>query len=191
MTDLSLHPNERVLMSLRKHPLICVGQLIPFVILDYLPYLLPKMGAWLSVATPSTLFDYATAFSFENPWVTFLVGVYWIFVWMGAFGTFTNYFLDQWIITNERVIDINQKSFWSREVSSLFLDRVQDVETDITGFFHTLFGFGTVTIESAGPQVGVVRMTGLSHPTTVRDLVLSEVGKLHRQAPAGPVASGV
>lgn len=183
MTDLALHPGEKVLMSLRKHPLICVGSLIPFAVLDYLPYLLPRFGNWLASLNPNASIDYASLLSFENPWVTFVIGVYWIFVWMGAFGTFTNYFLDQWIVTNERIIMVNQVSFFYREFSSLFLDRVQDVKIEIGGFFQTLFGFGTVEVESAGANAAAARMAGLSHPTTVRDLVLAEVGKLHRQAP--------
>ena len=170
-------------MSLRKHPLICVGSLIPFAVLDYLPYLLPRFGNWLASLNPDASINYASLFSFENPWVTFVIGIYWIFVWMGAFGTFTNYFLDQWIVTNERIIMVNQVSFFYREFSSLFLDRVQDVKIEIGGFFQTLFGFGTVEVESAGANAAAARMAGLSHPTTVRDLVLAEVGKLHRQAP--------
>lgn len=183
MTDLSLHDNEQVLMSLRKHPLIALGSLLPFAILDYLPYLLPKLGVWLSSvgANGPAPYDYAALLSFQNPWVTFLVGVYWLFVWMGAFGTFTDYFLDQWVVTNERVINVDQRSFWSREVSSVFLDRVQDVDINVSGFFATLFGFGQVTVESAGAEIGIVRMNGLSHPHEVRDLILKEVGKLHKQ----------
>jgi len=191
MTDLSLHAGERILLSLRKHPLIIVGKLIPFIILDYLPYLLPKIGAYLASTVPNPPVDYTALLSFANPWVDFLVGVYWLFVWMGAFGTFTNYFLDQWIVTNERIIDVNQKSFWDREVSSLFLDRVQNVEVEISGVFGTLFGFGTVDIESAGAEVGATTMSGLSHPNQIRDTILAEVGQLHKQAPAGPVAGGV
>jgi hypothetical protein len=191
MTDLTLHPGERILVSLRKHPLIAVGTLLPYAILDYLPYLLPKFGAWLTLQNPTSTFNYMAAFSFANPWIDFIVGIYWLFVWMGAFSTFTNYFLDEWIVTNERVIDVNQKSFWSREVSSLFLDRVQDVDVDITGFFQTLFGFGTVTVESAGAEPGIVHMTGLARPTYVRNLILEEVGKLHKQIPVNPITGGV
>ena len=184
MTDLKLHSGEHIILSLRKHPLIAFGQLIPFIVLDYLPYLLPKAAAFAEASAPAITFSPAAYLSFGNPWFDFIVGIYWLFVWMGAFGVFTNYFLDQWIVTNERIIDINQKTFWYRDVSSLFLDRVQNVETETGGFFGTLFGFGTVSIESAGAEIGKVRMAGLSHPNTVRDTILKEVGKLHKQAPA-------
>lgn len=186
MVDLKLQPGEHVLVSLRKHPLILIGQLIPFAILDYLPYLLPKFGAFFDGINPPGSISYAALLSFGNPWVAFFVGIYWLFVWMGAFGTFINYFLDQWVVTNERIIDINQKDFWDREISSLFLSRVQNVDTDIDGFFHTLFGFGTVSVESAGAEIGKVRMTGLSRPNYVRDLILKEIAKFHDSRTATP-----
>lgn len=180
MLEFKMHPGEHVILSLRKHPLILVGKLIPFIILDYLPYLLPKLGGYLDAIGGNPAFSYVSLFSFGSPWFDFAVGVYWLFVWMGAFSVFTNHFLDQWVVTNERIIDIDQKDFWSREVSSLFLERVQNVETDVQGFFHTLFGFGTLTVESAGAEIGKVRMRGLPSPGHVRDVILQEVAK--RQA---------
>lgn len=187
MVDLKLQPNEHVLISLRKHPLILVGELIPFAILDYLPYLLPTFARYIQSMNPDVAIPYLSGLMFGNPWFDFVVGIYWLFVWMGAFGVFTNYFLDQWVVTNERIIDINQIDFWNREISSLFLNRIQNVETEIDGFFHTLFGFGTVSVESAGAEVGRVKMQGLARPNHVRDLILHEIAKFHEVRPAAKI----
>lgn len=186
MVDLKLQAGEHILVSLRKHPLIVVGQLIPFAILDYLPYLVPKFAEYVQSMNPNTAIPYLSGITFGNPWFDFIVGIYWLFVWMGAFGVFTNYFLDQWIVTNERIIDINQIDFWNREISSLFLSRIQNVETEIDGFFHTLFGFGTVSVESAGAEIGRVKMRGLARPNYVRDLILKEIAKFHGEHTAPP-----
>jgi membrane protein YdbS with pleckstrin-like domain len=183
MDAVHLHAGERVVLKLGKHPLVLVGNLIPFAVLDYLPYLLPQLGEYISRVNPSSAVDMASSLSFENPWVRFIVGIYWLFVWMGAFGVFTDYYLDKWIVTTERIIDINQKSFWSREVSSLFLHRVQNVETDISGFFNTIFGFGTVSVESAGAEVNRIRMTGLARPEHVRDVILREAARHESERP--------
>ncbi len=161
MDSVQLHAGERVILNIGKHPLVLVGNLIPFAILDYLPYLLPALGRYLQAANPGAAVDYIANFSFDNPWVRFLVGIYWLFVWMGSFGVLTDYYLDKWIVTNERVIDINQKGFWSRRVDSLFLHRVQNVETQVSGFFGTLFGFGRVSVESAGAELNRLCMRGL------------------------------
>ncbi len=182
MLETTLHSGEHVILTVRKHPLILVGNLVPFAILDYLPYLLPELGRFLDTASASGLVGWSELFSFSNPWVAFIVGAYWLFVWMGAFGVFINHFLDQWIITNERIIDINQQDFWSREVSSMLLIRVQNIETDISGFFHTLFGFGTVSVETGGAEVGRVKMGGLANPKLIRDRILEEVAKVQKES---------
>lgn len=183
--ETSMHTGEHVIMTVRRHPLILVGKLIPFLILDYLPYLLPELGKMLDAAGSTGVTGWAELFSFDNPWVAFIVGLYWLFVWMGAFSVFVNHWLDQWIITNERIIDINQLDFWQREVSSLLLARVQNVETDISGFFHTLFGFGKVSVETGGAEVGRVQMSGLERPREIRDLILKEVAKIQHEHKIG------
>lgn len=174
MEHFQLHAGEHVVLKVRRHPLILIGQLVPIIILDYLPYLLPGIGAYLMAANPSSVIDFALLFSFENPWMTFIVGIYWLFLWMFTFGAFTDYYLDQWVVTNERIIEVDQKSFFHRTVSSLFLHRVQNVETDVEGFFNTLFGFGRVSVESAGAEVNRIKMSGLGNPEHVRDVILRE-----------------
>ena len=89
--------------------------------------------------------------------------------------------MDEWIITNERIIDINQRDFWSRDVSSVLLVRVQDVESDVSGLFHTLFGFGRVTVESAGADATKTCMKGLSNPRRVRDLIMKEAMRARKE----------
>lgn len=181
MDAVQLHHNERVILKLRKHPLILVGTLIPYALLDYLPYLLPGLGKALENMNPGVALDYAETLSFDNPWVRFLVGVYWLFVWMGAYGAFMNHYLDQWIVTSERIIDIDQENFWSRTVKSTFLHRIQNVEVETHGFFHTLFGFGTVSVETAGAEVNRILMRGLGNPEHVRDTILRETSRLETE----------
>lgn len=182
MIEFNLHRGERVILVIRKHPLILVGALIPFAILDYVPYLLPHLARFLELAGEGGAIPWVELLSFSNPWVAFFVGVYWLFVWMGAFGVLTNHFLDQWIITTERVVDIDQKDFWRREVSSVLLTHVQDVETEISGLFHTLFGFGTVSVESAGAEKDRTKMHGLARPKYIRDLILKEALRARKES---------
>ena len=174
MTDFSLHPGEKVLVTLRKHWLVLVGAMIPYVILDYLPYLLPSLATFLDSISTSNIITWSEILSFDNPWVRFVVGVYWLFVWMAALGTLSNHFLDKWIVTNQRIVDIEQETFWNRQVSSVLLSRVQDVQIEVYGFFNTLFHFGTVIVESAGADVESIKMPYLPNPEQVRDLILKE-----------------
>lgn len=174
MAEFNYETGEHLIRAVRKHPLIFIGGLIPFALLAWLPTLLPEAvnllqssggpaGAWLN------------AISFDNPWARFVIGIYWLFVWMGAYHTFTDLYLDQWVVTNHRIIRIDQSGFFDRQVSSLHLNRVQDVQTDVHGLLAELFGFGTLSVETAGDDSGRFRIRGIANVRNLRDIIMKEV----------------
>ncbi len=67
-----------------------------------------------------------------------------------AYQDWLDYYLDMLILSNERVIQIEQVGMFKRTVSQLSLDKVQDVTVETKGMLSSFFGFGTITIESAG-----------------------------------------
>src|SRR5262245_19377663 len=99
-----------------------------------------------------TSFPWAIAIDLGHPLMRFALGAWWLFTWLAAFSTFMHSCLDIWVVTNKRIIDVEQHDFFRREVTSLYLDRIEDVTIDVTGFFHTLFGFGLITVQSAGAK---------------------------------------
>jgi uncharacterized membrane protein YdbT with pleckstrin-like domain len=122
--------------------------------------------------------------SFSNPIVRFLLGVYWLFVWMSAFTMITKFFLTLWVITSHRIVDITQYRYFDRRVSSFLLSRVQDITTDVEGFFPTLIGYGTLNVETAGRQEKF-QMEGIAHPEQIRDLVMREIAALQNTGSMG------
>lgn len=173
MEELHLQPGEHILAAIRKHWLIYVGGVIPYIVFAYLPILIIDFVMRAAFFENAPWLGYV---SYENPWITFVVGIWWLFVWMAAFSSFMRYFLDVWIITNKRIIDVEQHDFFNREVTSLFLDRIEDVTMDVTGFFHTLFGFGTITAQSAGATEKIT-LPGIDNPKHVRDLLMEQIHK--------------
>jgi uncharacterized membrane protein YdbT with pleckstrin-like domain len=61
-----------------------------------------------------------------------------------------SYYLDVWIITTERIIDIEQHGLFHRAVSEIAVERVQNVTVETPGFLATMLGFGNVKIQTAG-----------------------------------------
>lgn len=176
MAEFTLEPEEQIMASVRKHPLIIIGKLIPFLVLAFIPNLIPALLNAIAANTSAGPLAGVTAMlSGDNPWVHFIVGIYLLFVWMGAFSVFTDYYLDQWIITTHRIIRIEQIGFWDREVSSLHMNRVQDVMTDVRGLFAELFGYGTISVETAGDDAARFRMNGIRNARALRDLIMKEV----------------
>jgi uncharacterized membrane protein YdbT with pleckstrin-like domain len=63
---------------------------------------------------------------------------------------FHNYYLSLQIVTNQRIVDIDQKGLFNREVNELPLANIQDVSHKLNGFLGTIFNFGNVIIQTAG-----------------------------------------
>jgi len=169
MREFELEPGEHAVLEARKHWLLFLGELLPFAILLALPFALPKLLALTSVtAEYISYFDYHTALGRAG------LGVWLLVWWTSAWGAFTRYFLNAWVLTNMRIVNIKQRRYFSREVSSLFLTRVQDVTTDVVGVLSSLLNIGTIKVQTAGEDVEFV-MKGIPRPEQMRNIILRYV----------------
>lgn len=91
--------------------------------------------------------------------------------WLFFFFSFIDYYLDTWIITNLRIIDVRQQGFFSRIIAEQRLDRVQDVMSETHGFFPTIFRYGNVRIQTAGEE-GRFFFQEIPHPDKIRDIII-------------------
>lgn len=169
MKEFELELGEQVVRETRKHWFLFLAELLPFALLIVLPFALPKM---LTLASPLT--PYASFFSYETPLARAALGVWLLLSWTGAWGAFTRYFLNAWVLTNHRIVNIKQRGFWSRQVSSLFLTRVQDVTTEVEGILPSLLGIGDIKVQTAAEDVEFV-MRGIPRPEEMRDIILRYV----------------
>ena len=72
-----------------------------------------------------------------------------IFFAVGACGL--SYYCVLWhfsiyIVTNERIRQVQQKSFFKKVVVDLSLDKISSISYSIPGFFGTICGYGTIII---------------------------------------------
>lgn len=164
--------------TVRKHWFVLLVSFIPFLLLAWLPVAVPMLLAKLSTMSPETA-NLFGMLSSENPWFRMFLGLWWLFLWIGAFNTFTQYYLNHWVITTTRIVRIRQHGFFSREVSSFLLVKVQDVSTSVDGIFADLLGYGCVRVETAGEASSNFSMDGIDDPQGMRDLIMSEIAALH------------
>ena len=82
-------------------------------------------------------------------WVSMFSLVYlnWFIVFM--YIEWINHELDMYVITNSRVIGIEQLWFLNREVSQCALNDVQEVNSKTKWFFANMFNYGNLTIQTA------------------------------------------
>ena len=92
-----------------------------------------------------------------------------------GFSVITDYTLDVVKITNRRIIDIDQRGFFSRNIATVHLNMVQDVTIEATGILPTLLHYGNLTIQSAGEQKEFV-IKGLRNPDLVKEIIINEQG---------------
>ena len=169
MKEFELEPGEHVVLQVRKHWFLFFIELLPYAILAVIPFALPKLLAFAPPLAP-----YAEFFAFSTPVARAALGVWLLVVWTGAWGAFTKYFLNAWVLTSQRIVNIKQRRFFSREVSSLFLSRIQDVTTDVSGILPSLLGIGNIKAQTAAEDVEFV-MHGIPRPEMMRDLILKYV----------------
>lgn len=89
---------------------------------------------------------------------------------------FIDYYLDVDIVTDHRIVDIDQNGLFKRQISELHLRQIQDVHAKVEGFASTFFHFGDVYIQTAGEKNYFV-FRSIPHPYTVAKQIIS----LHEQ----------
>jgi hypothetical protein len=165
MIDDVIHrkPGEKVVYFLRRHPIVFVGDILLQTLLVALP-----IGIWFVLLRvwPAILEG-----AVLRPTLTLLGGGYYLMIWLFFFMNFTDYYLDAWIVTDDRILNIEQHSLFSRTVSELDLSNVQDVTSEVKGIFAYVFGFGDVYIQTAGEKERFV-FEQVRHPEEVRKNML-------------------
>lgn len=177
MREFELGPGEHEVRVVRKHWLIFLAELLPFAIMAVIPFALPKL---LVLAPP--LAPYSSYFDYQTAVARAALGVWLLIAWTLAWSTFTRYYLNAWILTNKRIVAIKQRGFFNREVSSLFLSRVQDATTNVRGILSSLLNVGDITVQSAGADV-VFHMRGIPRPEQLRNIVLKYVAEKTPETP--------
>ena len=133
---------ERVDMVLRRHWLIPFAYVALFLVELILP------AAVVLVFAPNV--NALLAHPVLGPGLTLIASAYILFAWLLFFNNFVDYYLDVWIVTNERITNVEQKGLFARTVSETRFFRVQDVTSEVNGILATMFGYGEVFIQTAG-----------------------------------------
>jgi len=134
-----LYPDEKILIKTRRHRYIFFSEIARFVSIITLLF---AAGFFLLIFFPGV------------PYMPHLVSIVLIvsalIFWTLGFMEWIDYYLDVWIVTTDRVLDIELLGFFRREVSEFKLSRVQDVTVNIHGFLATTINYGDVHIQTAG-----------------------------------------
>jgi uncharacterized membrane protein YdbT with pleckstrin-like domain len=146
---MKLENGEQIIKVIRKHPFYIILQATLILILAISPNLILILMDWVFNLLPAN-FDFN--FTFDPNLQAFWYLLWLLFLWIILFTRFTDYYLDKWVITNKRIIDVDQRDFFSREVSSARYPKIQDATVESVGVVATLLNFGTITVQTAGTE---------------------------------------
>jgi len=85
-----------------------------------------------------------------NAWSYLFNIVFWMSFSLFLYTTWLNHELDMIVVTNSRVIVIEQKSFLNRTVGECNLAQVSEISSETKGFFSNMLDYGTILIKTAG-----------------------------------------
>lgn len=102
----------------------------------------------------------------------FVAQVFFIFIWLFFFVIWIDYYFDVWIVTNERIVNIEQKGLFSRDVSELELERVQDITVEVLGIIPTFLNYGDLYVQTAGETERFI-FKHVPNPYAIKDLIMN------------------
>lgn len=150
---ITLNPDEKIYLIKRRHRIVLMAELIPgiliffFIILGmitlfFIPFpSLPEMLLNFFPEIANVNLRYILLFS-----LSLLLLIFWLIIFI----IITNYYLDSWIVTNQRTIHTELRSLFSRILSSVPHNRIQDITIEVHGILPTIFRFGDLHIQTAG-----------------------------------------
>jgi hypothetical protein len=174
-----MHKDEKIVAVVRHHWFVFFRSIIGLLLLFFIPFLVVPL-----------VLAYATQGGSGIPagLGVFFASFWSLFLWHLLFARWTDYYFDVWIFTNERIIDIDQKGFFIRNIATLVsYDRVEDVQFELNGIFGNFLNFGHVQVQTAAAEREFI-MEEVANP---QELVLiinqgvegSEVRRRANQAP--------
>ncbi|MGB9706500.1 MAG: PH domain-containing protein [Microgenomates group bacterium] len=126
---------EKIVLLLRRHPITNLPWVVLSLFLIIAPFIILRFFS-LNFLPPNYLF------------ISFLC--WYLFTFAFVFERFLIWFFNVYILTDERVIDINFPTLLYRDISETKIDKIQDVNIKTGGYTRSLFNFGDVLIQTAG-----------------------------------------
>jgi len=156
-------PGEKVIRIIHRDVFIALKRVGLFALLLALPVVVLLM---INDILPST-----DDFGIVTIIILLSLSVYLLFIWLLFFFSIIDYILDIWVITDKRIIDVQQNGFFSRVISEQMVVKIQDITSDTHGFWPTVWKYGNLTVQTAAEQ-NKFYFEEISDPEEVRDLLI-------------------
>lgn len=177
---IELHPEEKIILAQRRF---------------WLPIAIQAFGTLIVAIAPITLITIFSNKLPENaelivaryqPELLFLAAVWILCSWIVLAVSWTNYYLDVLLITNKRILDIDQIGLFARDIAEARIENVQDMRVEVVGFLASMFDFGNLHIQTAAASEEFT-IKNIRHPNAIKD----EISRAHEALTKGGVSGSL
>lgn len=166
LEKIELEQDERVVCTVRKHWFVIFSELIGSFIMVLVP-----LFAIIALAFTPDLPAVAAILTGHRAIAAYILSLWILFSLLTGFMIWTHYYLDLWLVTDRRIIVIDQVRFFNRKVSSFRLERLQDVKATVSGIIPTFLNYGTLHAHTAGNTEENFTSTGMPDPRGLQAII--------------------
>ena len=151
---------EHIVYVLRRHPFTFIPTLLLFVILWIIPVILFLIARHVY-----------PDFVVENqiyPVIVLGGSLYYLSTYLFFYAQFIDYYLDIWIVTNDRIVDVEQHGLFHKTITELDLFRIQDITSQVQGVAAIFFKYGDLSITTASSTDTIV-FRQIPDPNKIRE----------------------
>lgn len=158
---------EKVILFVRQHFIVN----LPWIVITILLLIAPTVIFPLLFRTLSL--------NITLPASYYVVGImFWYLVTFGfALASFIGWFFNIYIVTNERIVDIDFYYLLYKKFAQAELAKIQDINYTSGGILAAIFNFGTIVVETAG-EAPNIEFASVPYPEkvveTIRELTEHE-----------------
>jgi hypothetical protein len=160
-----MEEGERVVAKVHRHWIFIALRIAGLAVMFVVPWLLILLLDGFGILSVTA----ASAASFVAVWA-----LWGLLLWAVFWQFWTTYYMDIWVVTNRRIIDIDYLRLFDRNIAMLRFERVQDVTTRVQGIFGTLLRYGSVIVQTAGSDKEFV-IDQIANPESLRDVISKQL----------------
>ncbi len=168
-----LDRDEKVIKIVRKHVFILLLKVFNILVVALLPIIL-----W-TILSANTSVNQLLGIDLDKylDYFVYLYSLWLTFCWLAITYIWTDHYLDVWAITNKRIVTIEQVTLFHRNTGSFRLEKLQDVNVEISGLLATVLHYGTIELQTASGSEEEFKTNYIPHPRSLRSTILQAADK--------------
>ena len=173
---ITLLEGEKIVLMRRRHWFVIASEAAIILLMALAPFALFFSSLAVFPQAKEFLSSYLAL-------IIFYIAIWLQFLWMFFFTAWTNYYLDVLLVTNKRVVDIEQIGLFKRDIAELRLESIQDIKIEVIGIIQSLLKMGNLHIQTAGYSKEVL-LRNVPEPYKIKDLISAQYDQItHKSIP--------